>query len=310
MRLVEGVFREGLPVLPYLLESVLGIAVRERSAHERLLQRVEHRLLLLSHGLAELVRLALGESGQLLREQHHLLLVDRDAVGFLEILLHVRKVVSDGARVVLAGYELGDVVHWAGPVEGVHGNQILETLRTQLHEPFLHSSGFELEHALGVSPRIELVDLGVVYRNLLYVYVHAEALLHERRAAGYDGQGLEPEEIHLEHAHVLDFGALILAHPHFLPCRLVYSGGDRDVVGEIAAAYYHRAGVDSHLAYAAFELQREFQDLAHERLPVLVFFPELLDVFHAVGQGRLLLHVLAVLLDDYRLVGNHLGQAV
>ena len=62
MALVEGVLCEGLPVAPDLLELVCGQALRLGTFHKVHLEAVEDILLLLSHSLAELVRLALGEA--------------------------------------------------------------------------------------------------------------------------------------------------------------------------------------------------------------------------------------------------------
>ncbi len=61
----------------------------------------------------------------------------------------------------------------------------------QLDEPLLHASGFELEYALGVTPRIEIKYSRIVYRYLLYVYLVPESLLDKSEAAIDDGEGLE-----------------------------------------------------------------------------------------------------------------------
>ena len=95
--------------------------------------------LLLAHRLAKLVGLAFGETGQLLREQHHLLLIDRDAVGVFQILLHLGGIVGDGLETLLAVDEIGDVVHRARAVERVHCDQVFEALGLQLLEPLLHT---------------------------------------------------------------------------------------------------------------------------------------------------------------------------
>ena len=308
--LVEGVFGEGLPVGPDLLQDGLRVAVGQRALHEGFLERVEHGFLLLAHGLAELVGLALGEAGQLLRQAHDLLLVDRDAVGLLEELLHLGEVVVDLGRVVLARHEVRDVVHRARTVEGVHGDQVLETLGVQADQPLLHAAGFELEDALGVAAGVEVVDRRVVDGDLLDVDVRAEALLDEGQGAVDDGEGLEPEEVHLEHAHILDLGAFVLADPDFLARGLVDAHRDGDVVREVAAADDHGAGVDAGLADAAFELEGVVEHLAHQRVTVFVFLLELLDVFDAVGERGLVFLVLAVLPDHDGAVGDHLGEAV
>ena len=93
MGLVEGVLGEFLPVLPDLVQDLLRMTVRHAVGHELLLELHHHGYLLLSHRLAQLVRLALGEVGKLAAQKHDLLLVDCDSVGLGEIFLHLRKVI-------------------------------------------------------------------------------------------------------------------------------------------------------------------------------------------------------------------------
>ena len=124
------------------------------AAHELVFQGVQDVYLLLSHGLAQLVGLALGETGQLLGQKHHLLLVHGYAVGVLQELLHLREVVFDGLFSQFAGYKVRNIIHRPRPIEGVHGNEVLETGRAQLLQPGFHALRFELEHGGGVSPAV------------------------------------------------------------------------------------------------------------------------------------------------------------
>ena len=240
--------------------------------HEVYLQPVEDVLLLLAHGLAELVRLALGEACEGLGEAHHLLLVDRDAVGFLKQILHLGKVVMDLGRVVLARHEVRDVVHGTRAVEGVHCDEVLEALGMKLHQPFAHAAGFELEHGLGVAAGIEVEGGRVVDGDGLDVDFGPSSLAYQLQRAGYDAEGLEAEEVHLQHSYVLDLRALVLTHPDLLAGSLVFAHGNGDVVGEVAAADDHGAGVDAYLADATLQALGVFQHFAYEGLAFLVFF--------------------------------------
>ena len=107
-----------------------------------------------SHGLAELVRLALGEAGELLGQQHHLLLIHGDTVGIVQVLLHVREVVRNSLLALLTRDEVRDIVHRTGPIEGVHSDEVLETRRAQLLQPCLHALRFKLEHAHGIAAAV------------------------------------------------------------------------------------------------------------------------------------------------------------
>ncbi len=259
--LVEGVLRELLPVLPDFVEFLLRMPVLHPSRHELFLQRVQNVYLLLSHRLAELVGLAFGEIRQFLGQKHDLLLIDRHPVGVLEVFLHFRQVVLHRLLALLAGYERRDVVHRSGAIEGVHGDEVLETGRLELLKPLHHSRRLELEDAHGVSPAVEGVCLGVVDGNRLYVNVLPVPLLDEVEAGVYDCQGVEPEEVHLEHAHILNVVPVVLRCPEFLLLSvliddfLVFRQADGDIVHKIPAPDDGRAGVDSHLTDAAFELK-------------------------------------------------------
>ena len=145
MRLVEGIRSKLLPVLPNLVERVVVEAVLLTALVEQPLQVVHLLNLLLAHRLAQGVALAAGEARQLPREQHHLLLIDRDAIGVLEVLLHAGEIVDNGLLALLAGDEVGDVVHGTRTVEGVHCDEVLERAGLQFNEILLHTCRLELE---------------------------------------------------------------------------------------------------------------------------------------------------------------------
>ena len=90
----------------------------------------------------------------------------------------------------------------------------------------------------------------------------------------YDGEGVEAEEVHLQHSHVLDIMAVILGCPDVLAGFLVHGEADRDVVCEVSAADDGGAGVHSNLADAALELEGVVQDFLHLLCAVLEFVDE------------------------------------
>ena len=114
--LVEGVLGELLPVLPNLVQHLLRMPFGLAARHELVLQGVQNVDLLLTHGLAELVCLSFGETGQLLGQQHHLLLVHRDAVGVLQEFLHFREVVLNSLLAQLTGHKVRNIIHGPGPI--------------------------------------------------------------------------------------------------------------------------------------------------------------------------------------------------
>ena len=138
MALVEGIAGELRPVTPDLLQRVLRIAILSSPSEELDLEGLHLLLELLPHRLTELVRLSTGEVGDLTGEEHHLLLIDGDPVGILEVTLHAGEVVGDLLASVLTIDEVGDVVHRPGAVEGIHRDQILEGRGLELTEVLLH----------------------------------------------------------------------------------------------------------------------------------------------------------------------------
>ena len=134
----------------------------------------------------------------------HLLLVDHDPVGLLQVLLHDRVLVARLDPPVAPRREVGDHLHRPGPVEGDHGDHVLQPLGPELAKGVPHPRRLQLEDA--ERPRVgqELVGLGVVERDPLRVDAHAPALLDEPDGVGDDGQRPEPQEVHLEEPELLD----------------------------------------------------------------------------------------------------------
>ena len=310
MRLVECIGCKLPPVSPDFLEYLGRMTVLSSALHELFVEGLEHIHLLLSHRLAQLVCLSFRETGNLLGNPHHLLLVHGDSIGLLQEFPHSLKVEGDRLETLFPCDKIRDIVHRSGSVEGVHRNEVLKPFRMELDEPFPHLRGFELEHALGVSARIQLICFLVVNRYLFYVYVLAIAFLDKVEASFYDGKRLEPEEVHLQHSDLLDVGAFVLGYPHILVGGLVLCHRDGNVVGKVAASDDHRAGMYTRLPHRPFKGKGIPEHLLDERSAVFVLILELGDVFDAVLQLRLVFLFLAVFLHLDRLVRNHLRQAV
>ena len=208
--LVEGVGGELLPVGPYFLEHFGVVAVALAALDELGLHGVDDVFLLLTHRLAQGVALASGEVGQLAAQEHDLLLVDGDAVGVFQVLLHAGDVVLDFGASVLAVDEVGDVVHGSRPVEGVHGDEVFEHGGVELAEVFLHTRRLKLEGADGLSLLVELVGELVVDGYLVEIHVDAFRLFHVLHGLLQLGECLQSEEVHLDESRRLDDVAVVL----------------------------------------------------------------------------------------------------
>ena len=145
--------------------------------HELVLEARQHRHLFLTHGFTELVTLAAGEVSQQTAEEHDLLLIDRDTIGILEVFLHHRDIVGHGFEALLTLDELRDIIHWSGPIEGIHGDEVANDGRLQFTQIFLHAGGLELEHSHRAAFLEELISQLIVNRNMVDVDIDAACFL-------------------------------------------------------------------------------------------------------------------------------------
>ena len=104
-------------------------------------------MIFFAHGAAQQVGFAKAIAGQHLRELHHLLLVDDDAVGLLQDRLGKRVKVVRRLQAVLAVDKGLDVVHRARPVERVQSDDVAEAVRLEFPQRLAHARTFKLEHA-------------------------------------------------------------------------------------------------------------------------------------------------------------------
>ena len=198
MRLIESVGGELLPVSPDLLKDLRIMAILLSTLNELGLHRINNILLLLTHRLTEGITLTSCEVSQLTRQQHHLLLINGNAIGILQVFLHARDIILDLLTAILTGDERGNIIHRAWTIEGIHGNQILEHRGMELTQILLHTSRLELERSDGLSLLIEFVCLGVIDRNRIQVYVNASRTFDIRTSLLQLGKRLQTQEVHLD----------------------------------------------------------------------------------------------------------------
>ncbi len=85
--------------------------------------------------------------------------------------------------------ELRDVFHRSRTVEGIHGNQVLETVRLQCPQVFFHSGGLELEQACGVAPGEKFEGFFVVQGDFVFIQCDVFGFFDVFQACFYDGEG-------------------------------------------------------------------------------------------------------------------------
>ena len=221
-------------------ESAVGRIFRRfgrRAVEEDLALRLHDLGFFLAHRAAQHVRRPERIACQQLSHLHDLFLIDETAVCHLENGSEQRMAVGDALGIFLGRDIFGDAVHRTGAIERHARYDVFERGRLKFFHELFHAGGFELEHRVGVAAADLSVDLGVVVAQLVEVDVHAVILFDVLPRLVYVGQRLEPEEVHFEHAHLLDLFLLEL-RGDVLAVAL-----ERDVVGDDLFAYDDACGM-------------------------------------------------------------------
>ena len=107
---------------------------------------IKNCFLLFTHGLTQDICITFTEICELLREQHYLLLINGNSVGFIKILLHGRKIILYGFLSIFTPNKARDILQRPWSVEGIHCNKIPKNSWFQLFHVFLHSCRFVLKN--------------------------------------------------------------------------------------------------------------------------------------------------------------------
>ena len=226
-----------------------------------------HRLaVLLADRLAQVVGLGAAEAGELLGDDHRLLLVQDHALGRLEDVAQALVAVVDRLGVVLAARVGSDLIHRSGAVQRHQRDQVVELGRSHPLERLAHALRFKLEDADRLAPREHLVGLLVVERERRHVGARAGRALDDVERVLDHVEVAQPEEVHLQKAHRLDRlhrelrdGAvdLVAVLVGLVGVRQLHG----DEVGQRLGRDDHRGGVDRGVADDALEPLRHLDDL-------------------------------------------------
>ena len=270
------------------------MAVFLASFEEERLHLVYDLLLFLTHGLTQGIALSTCEVGQLTREKHHLLLIDGDAIGVLEVFLHAGNVIGDRLLTILTGNERGDIVHRSRTVEGIHSDQVLKDRRLELTQIFLHTGRLKLESTDGAALLIELIGEVIVDRDVVEVDDIACCLLDDLAGFLELRERLESEEVHLDQSGGLDDVSVVLRDGTFQSREVrVVGRGHGDPVADRVPADDETTGVKTGATDGALELPGIFDGVAltgigrrHCLAQLRRAFDGILQVhLHAVGQS-------------------------
>ena len=252
----------------------------------------------LTHRLTQGIGLTTGEVRQQTRQKHDLLLVDRNTVGILQILLHDGDVILDGLASPLTVDEVGDIIHRTRTVEGIHGNQILESARLQLTQIFLHTGRFKLERTDGAAVAIEFIGSRVGNGYLVDVEFQAAVQTYIGNGFLNDGQGFQSEEVHLDKSRIFDDGTFVLGNEHLLARLLIIRRADGYPIRDVVTANNSTAGMHTRTAYITFQHLGIFHRIAHQGIGRSLRSLQFGHVGNGIGQveflvGNLIRHELA-----------------
>ena len=127
----ESVAGEGLDEVENLGSLRFRITIRCSAGNKFVALLLHHGLVLLAHCLSKEVGVAEGEAGDGAADLHHLLLIDDDAVRFLEDFFECGNEILRLRYAVLAAHVFVDHsrIERAGPIERVERDEVLELRR-------------------------------------------------------------------------------------------------------------------------------------------------------------------------------------
>ena len=309
MALVEAVAAEVFQQLEDLFRRLLVHAVLHAAGHEVVLGLVDDLRLFLAHGPPQHIGGAQGKAAQGLHDLHHLLLIEDDAVGLGQDGFQQRMLVG-GLFPVAAGYVI--LHHTAaqrpGPVEGHHGDDVLETGGLEVPQVLLHALAFQLEHGVGVAGGEHLEGLRIVQGDVVQVDLFAAALFDVLQRVVQQRQGAQAQQVHLyQTAHLyLLFGVLggdgavpgVPLHRHIGDDLLLGDGHARGVLAAVGGHALDLAGDVQQLPGLGIGLVLVLQvrahhigaDGVHHGIDALFVVDDLIDVVrdhlhHPVGLG-------------------------
>src|SRR5450755_3999334 len=161
---------------------------------------------LLAHGTAQQVRAAQRVAGEYLRDLHHLLLVEDDAVCGCQHTLEIRVQIVD-RRIARRVFPLDEVDHHArlqrpGAEQGDERYDVFKAIRLQAADEVLHAARFELKHRSRATRLDECIGFRIVHWQRIDVERPLAACGAQRIDDAYgainDGESAQAQEVEFD----------------------------------------------------------------------------------------------------------------
>ena len=162
---VETVVGELVQQVPNLNRLRLINPILTRTFQELRAFNIHRLLQLLTHRAAQQVRAAKRVSRHLLRDLHHLFLINDDALGLVEDMVDGRVQFFTIRQPVLHLTELRNILHRTGAIQRHQRNDILDTIGLHASERIHHPRAFHLEHRNRLGARVQLITRRIIQRD-------------------------------------------------------------------------------------------------------------------------------------------------
>ena len=170
-----------------------------------------------------------------------------------------------GIRFVPVAQIGGNGVHGARTVQADQSDDIFKVLGLQAHKHLFHAGGFQLEHTLGIALPQHFIGIRVVIIQLADGELRV-LLLHGSFCIPDDGQGAQPQKVHLQKTQLFDLGHVELGH------RQAVVGGKRQIIIRRLRRNDHACRVGGGVPGHALHLQCGVDEFGHLRVGIVELF--------------------------------------
>ena len=274
MRLVKAVTREFLHQVEDFGCRFCGDAAFCRTLNEDGTLPLHFFDIFLTHGTTQKVGAAQRIAPDSSCNQHHLFLIDHDAVGFAKNGLHTGIEILHFFSPEFTVNKVRNLIHRTGTIKCVQGDKIFQTVRLCLPQLFTHAVRFKLEHCSSVSLLEELQRFLVVGWDSRQVKLGTRIeSINVLCSLRQNRQCCQTQEVELHKAYIFDVFFIKLTDRIF---GLAVSVIERAEIRQFARCNQNATRVHTQVASQALE----FLSVAHQLNIILLLSHFLKRRFH------------------------------